>query len=55
MKKCGESCKIKDDSEPSHLCSGCGSCLFEVGFSQVKNDLFPLFRCKECGTVNFWD
>lgn len=53
MKKpCDENCK-KDN--PLHICKGCGSCLYAAGFTQVKDDMYPLFKCKECGQVNFWD
>lgn len=36
-------------------CEGCGLCLFEAGFAQVSDDMYPLFRCLKCGKVNFWD
>jgi len=35
-------------------CEKCGACLYNNS-TQVKDDTYPLFRCKLCNTVNFWD
>lgn len=39
--------------EPAR-CSNCGACLYEHS-TQVKDPTYPLFRCKLCQQVNFWD
>ncbi|MHA2279996.1 MAG: hypothetical protein ACXAC5_03845 [Promethearchaeota archaeon] len=35
-------------------CSKCGCCLYKNA-KQIPDDMYPLFKCKKCGQVNFWD
>jgi len=51
MKFCSE---CKTDHEKIAFCEKCGACLYKNS-RQVKDDLFPLFKCTKCGKVNFWD
>lgn len=53
---CGEKCKEPKDK--AHICGGCGSCLWEVGFKQVEDDRkyeYPIMVCLGCKGEHFWD
>jgi hypothetical protein len=52
VKKCDESC---NKSDPLHVCSHCGACLFKNGFKQIPDEMYPLFECLTCHEVVFWD
>lgn len=43
----------KDD--PAHICQDCESCLIAGGVEQLPGDMYPLFKCLQCGNVVFWD
>ena len=32
----------------------CGACLYKHS-EQVPDDMYPLFKCKVCGHITFWD
>lgn len=51
--KCAEKCQEPKDK--AHICGHCGSCLYEVGFKQVPDDMYPFFLCQGCGREHFWD
>ena len=36
------------------FCTECGACLY-LHSKQIFDDMYPLFKCTECGRVNFWD
>ena len=52
---CNDDCPTSVKQNPLHICVGCGSCLYAVGFKQVPHGEYPLFECLGCGRVNFWD
>lgn len=56
MTKCGEKCQEPKDK--MHICSNCGSCLYEVGFKQIEDDrkyMYPIMVCLGCKGEHFWD
>lgn len=47
-------CQDCPKDQPEHLCESCGACLYKTA-KQIPDEMYPLFECRECGKVNFWD
>ena len=46
--------ECKKEHEAIAFCTHCNACLYKNS-KQIPDDRFPLFECKKCGQVNFWD
>lgn len=44
----------KEEHEKIAFCTKCNACLYKNS-TQVKDDVYPLFKCTKCGQINFWD